>query len=166
MLIKGQVSAPENTALPLLRAHHLPVPCLEAGKTIAKSGLAGAMIDLSDGLASDLRHVCEASGVGARIFRSALPLSREIRELTEINSLDPFDLALYGGEDYRLLVTVPSERRPEFEALFEHEEPCTIFKVGEITANKGIRMVMADGQEDALTIGGYDHFHRNRGTIG
>ncbi len=157
-LIRAEVSAPAKEASILIEAHNRPIPFLEAGRIIAGSKLAGAMIDISDGLVSDLRHICHASGVGARLFYSAIPLSAGVTALAHDNGLDPYELALYGGEDYRLLITVPSKNCAECESLFEREKPCRLFKVGEITEEKGIRMVMEDSREKALSIRGYDHF--------
>ena len=141
-----------------MEAHNLPVPCIETGRMIAQSKLAGAMIDLSDGLVSDLRHVCEASGVGASILHDCIPLSDEIQLFAKNNNLDPYELGLYGGEDYRLLITVPSENCGRFESLFKKDTSHHIYEVGEITVKKGIRIVMADGKEEDLSLRGYDHF--------
>jgi thiamine-monophosphate kinase len=157
-LITGKVSAPEEIASILMEAHNRPIPSLEAGRIIAESRLAGAMIDLSDGLVSDLRHICDASGVGARLFFDSIPLSEEVRSLAEISNLDPYELGLYGGEDYGLLVTVPAKNSEQFEKLFFEGKPCHISEVGEITVEKGIRMLMADGGEEVLSIRGFDHF--------
>jgi thiamine-monophosphate kinase len=141
-----------------MEAHNRPIPSLEAGRIIAESRLAGAMIDLSDGLVSDLRHVGDASGVGARLFFDSIPLSEEVRSLAEINNLDPYELGLYGGEDYGLLVTVPAKNCVKFEKLFIKGKPCHISEVGEITVEKGIRVLMADGGEEVLSRRGFDHF--------
>jgi len=157
-LVTEEVSAPESVATILIKAHNLPVPLIETGRTVARSKLASAMIDLSDGLVSDLRHICDASGVGARIFHHSIPISDEIQSLAQMNNLDPYELGLYGGEDYRLLITVPSENCGRFESLLEKDTSCHIYEVGEITMQKGIRMVMADGQEEDLSLRGYDHF--------
>ena len=157
-LIREDASVQEKWALTLIETHNRPVPFLEAGRIIARSKFAGAMIDISDGFISDLRHICQASGVGARFFCTAIPLSEELRILTETKTLDPYEFALYGGEDYRLLITVPLKNCDEFESLFEGENPCRVFQVGEITVQKEIRMVMADGEEKVCHARGFDHF--------
>lgn len=158
-IINGHASAPDSTASVLVKSHHNPVPFLEAGRIIAGSRLAGSMIDLSDGLCSDLGHICQESGVGARLFQSSIPISKEVKVLAEINRLDPYDLALYGGEDYRLLMTVPAGKCSEFQSLFVTGRPCQIYEVGEITSSKGLRMIMEDGKEVAIRAKGYDHFY-------
>ena len=157
-LVRGEFSGPESVVSPLMHAHNRPLPLLEAGRMIARSGLASAMIDLSDGLLSDLRHICEASKVGARLFITDLPLSEEIKALAQINNFDPYELALSGGEDYRLLTTVPKENAGSFEKMFNEDAPCPIFLTGKITEDKGIRVVRPDGVEERPESAGYDHF--------
>ena len=157
-LLFGEAYAPERTASVLREAHSRPYPFLEAGRVTARSKLAGSMIDISDGLISDLRHICDRSGVGARLSQSALPLSDELRLLAQINDLDPYELALYGGEDYRLLITVPEKNREAFEALFRNGKPCHVYRIGEIIEKEGLKILLANGNEKILKIRGYDHF--------
>jgi len=157
-LLRDEMKAPERTASILIREHNRPVPFLEAGRVIARSQLAGAMIDVSDGLIADLGHICEKSGVGARLARAAIPISDEVRLLAETNGLDPYELALYGGEDYRLLVTVPEGNAEAFEGLFHRGDPCHIHELGEITRKDGIQMIMENGSKKSLRVKGYDHF--------
>jgi len=157
-LVTEEFSAPESVATVLMNAHNLPVPFIETGRMTAQSKLAGAMIDLSDGLVSDLRHICNESGVGARILHHSIPISDEVQLFAQINSLDPYELGLYGGEDYRLLITVPSENCGRFESLFKKDTSHHIYEVGEITVKQGMRIVMEDGKEEDLSVKGYDHF--------
>jgi len=158
MLIMEKASAPEPLASVLIDAHNRPIPFLEAGREVARSGLASAMIDLSDGLASDLQHICESSGVGARLIQNALPISNEVKTLAKINRFDPFDLALSGGEDYKLLITVPKEHIDLFQRLFEESDLCPIFHVGEITESRTLEIIMPNGKKRRLKVTGYDHF--------
>ncbi len=157
-LIKGDCSAPEPLASNLKNRHNKPLPFLEAGRKVAASRLASAMIDLSDGLASDLGHICEASHVGARVFRGNLPLSFELKALAEMNGFDPRDLAVSGGEDYGLLITVPRKNRAAFERLFAAGDPCPVYRVGEIKGEKGLTMRGGEGREEELHLSGFDHF--------
>jgi thiamine-monophosphate kinase len=159
-LIKEEATGPDELAALLKDAHHLPVPFMEAGRMIARAGLASAMIDLSDGLLSDLRHVCEASGVGARLLRAALPLSKEVMTFAGLNGLDPCELALRGGEDYRLLVTVPEGHAGPFERMFHAGAPCRVYAIGEMTEKKGIEIIGPDGMEQVLEPAGFDHFKK------
>jgi thiamine-monophosphate kinase len=157
-LILGDLSAQDPFAERLKAAHHRPTPFLQAGRLIARSRLASAMIDLSDGLLSDLRHVCEASGVGAEVQQAGVPLSESLETLAAMNDLDPLDLALSGGEDYRLLVTVPGENRAAFEKVFAAGSPCRVYPVGVITAEKGLRLRKPDGSLQEVEPKGYHHF--------
>jgi len=161
-LIKENLSVSESCASSLKMAHNLPQPHLDAGRRIASSRMATAMIDISDGLISDLRHVCDASKVGAIIYQEEIPISKELRALGDTGKLDVLSLALSGGEDYRLLVTVPDEKAVLFEKMFENGEPCQIYRVGQITRAGGIRIVSPDGSERQAEIEGYEHFSQSR----
>ena len=156
-VIREEFSAPADASARLAEAHNLPVPCLAAGRLIARSRLASAMIDISDGLASDLGHVCEESGVGARVSLSAVPLSKELVSVCRQNGADPLDLAVSGGEDYRLLVTVPPKNGPAFERYLEKED-IRFHEVGEITKGKGVVFISEDGARRTPDVSGFDHF--------
>ena len=91
----------------LVLRHLRPVPRVKEGLALASSGALRSMMDISDGIGSDLRHILEASGVGAEIDCSAIPLSAELKNYCSRNGLDPLELAIGGGEDYELLFTVP-----------------------------------------------------------
>jgi thiamine-monophosphate kinase len=157
-LIMGEIESNEPSTSVLIEAHNRPFPFLEAGGMIAESGLASAMIDLSDGLFSDLGHICEASGTGAVIFYNALPISPQLAALADACRLNPRDLALYGGEDYRLLITVPRAHADTFQGLFKHGSPCHVYRLGKITAEKGIRIITQDGREKVVRPEGFRHF--------
>lgn len=158
-LIKKELSAPAPLAAALKKTHNRPIPLLEAGRIIARSRMASAMIDVSDGLLSDLRQVCEASGLGASLVESALPLSEELRALAEINSFDPYELALSGGEDYQLIITVPPKNVGSFQAIFEKGSPCRVHDLGEMTGEEGIKIVRPDGIREEIKVSGFDHFN-------
>ncbi|MBP5388992.1 MAG: thiamine-phosphate kinase, partial [Bacteroidales bacterium] len=104
--------------------HYRPRPRVAEGQALAAAG-ATAMMDISDGIGSDLRHLLEASGVGARIRVADLPVSAELRRCAGKYGWDVEKLAIDGGEDYELLFTMP----PAAEAALD--VPHTV--IGEIT---------------------------------
>lgn len=130
-----------------------PTPRVAAGRALA--GLASAAIDISDGLAGDLGHVLQASGVGAEIDAAALPRSPAFDALAPAGDA-ALALQLHGGDDYELCVCVPPENLPAAHAaLARLSLPLTV--VGEITAQPGLRLRCATGVR-SLPARGYDHF--------
>jgi len=141
-----------------VQQHLDPTPRVREGQTIARQGLATAMIDVSDGLIADLGHILEASGVGARIQLSQIPLSEEYRKKIVTYQSDPYQLALAGGEDYELLFTA-SEGRAEAIKKLAAELGTPITLIGEITRpSAGVTVVGADGKEFPVAQRGHDHF--------
>jgi thiamine-monophosphate kinase len=114
------------------------------------------MIDVSDGLSSDLGHICDQSGVGAEVFAEYIPLSKELTSAKGLKQA-PLAYALSGGEDYELLFTSPVELEREIMSL---RIRATV--IGAITRRKGMRMVTEKGDIHPLVPGGYDHFLRLR----
>jgi thiamine-monophosphate kinase len=156
-LLKGDLTGSDEIGKRLIAAHNRPEPQLAAGRLIAESMLASAMIDLSDGLVSDLGQVCRESRVGACIFAEHLPLSEALKAVCSANTLDPLEFALSGGEDYELLFTVPRNNADSLEKHLE-EEGHAFFRVGEIINGKGVHLVSPEGTERAITRSGFDHF--------
>jgi thiamine-monophosphate kinase len=134
-----------------VQAQLYPEPRCKLGRLLSARNLASATIDLSDGLSTDLRHLCEASGVGARVSEELLPLSLSL----EYPRRTRLALALHGGEDYQLLFTVP--RGKEIPAWLGD---VPLHCIGEIRRSKEILLVANDGRPSALPPGGYDHFRR------
>ena len=135
-----------------LKERHLrPRPRVEAGLAAARLGV-GAMIDLSDGLASDARRICEMSGVGCGVDLDRLPISDDTRELAASLGRDPAVLAATGGEDYELLVCAPE--RVLGEIAEAAEVPLTV--VGEVTGLGEV--VFRRGGDVVEGLSGWDHF--------
>lgn len=127
-----------------------PSPQVEVGKRIGALGIASSMIDLSDGVSSDIAHICRASGVGALINANDIPFDSGLIELAgSVNGM--LNLALHGGEDFELLFTVPPEK--SFTAELDE-----FFRIGEVTANIGVVELIRDGKAELLPPGGYRHF--------
>jgi thiamine-monophosphate kinase len=109
-----------------------------------------AMIDLSDGLASDLLQVCKASKMGARVYLERIPIAKESFALAEELHLDPVVAALNGGDDYELLFTIPLNKQDAIAAIPGAEI------IGHVVApEKGVSLVTPDGQEISITAPGF-----------
>jgi thiamine-monophosphate kinase len=142
----------------LVRRHRRPTPRVEFGQMLAKSGLATAAIDLSDGLSGDLSHICERSHVGAELNAAAIPLSSACRMYADCRSINPVDVALQGGEDFELLVTVPVRHRAKAERL-ANSIHCRWSCLGVIrSAAFGLRLKQANGISRSVQVTSYRHF--------
>jgi len=133
-----------------------PVARVEWGALLCERRLATASIDLSDGLSSDLAHVCRESGVGARIEAASLPLD-PLLEQAGLSESDALRLALDGGEDFELLFTV-SERNAR--KLPNELNGVRVTRIGEVTAERGKIRLIHKGRERILRPGGFEHFKR------
>ena len=129
--------------------HFCPVPRVAIGKVLRAKGLATAMIDLSDGLSTDLAHVCDESRIGAKIFASSLPRARVGRKKQRVS----LDLALHGGEDYELLFTAPRGKR-----LPSKIAGVPITCIGRVTRTRAILLTGENGSTKRLQAKGWEHF--------
>ena len=126
-----------------------PEPRVEEG--MALRGIATSAVDISDGLIADLGHILEASGVGARVVLEDIPLSATYRaRLREIG----WDTALAGGEDYELCFTAPTQNK----AALERALPGRFTRIGEITAQRGLNLLLPSGEPYTPALTGHDHF--------
>ena len=138
--------------------HLFPTPRLTVAQALARQHLATACIDLSDGLSTDLAHLCRASGVNAVIEKNALPIHPLARKLTESKALEA---ALNGGEDYELLFSAPpSVLIPASIA------GVPITRIGRLTRRRSAQPLMTlikpDGTSTSLEARGWEHFSQPR----
>lgn len=142
----------------LLARHLAPAPRVREGRAIAASRHATAMIDLSDGLGSDVLHLCDRSGVGVRVYAARLPLAPGVAEVAGRSGRPPWELALYGGEDFELLFTAPP---PAADVLRERMAALgtAVTAVGEVLSPpEGRWLVLPDGRPVPLEGRGFTHF--------
>ena len=148
----------------LIQRHLRPTARIGEGRWLSKARWATSAIDLSDGLAGDLHHLCEDSGVGAIVELAALPISSACRQYALSLKQDPEALALAGGEDYELLFTVPARLRRRFERA-SAKRNLRMSRVGRMTpANEGLRVMLPDGGQRPLPWSSYEHFRSRPST--
>ncbi|HXH67613.1 MAG TPA: thiamine-phosphate kinase [Candidatus Limnocylindrales bacterium] len=132
-----------------IRKHLYPEARVDLGGWLAERRLATAMMDVSDGLSSDLRRLCTASAVGAVIHPDRLPLPRGVQQQTARQ------LALHGGDDYELLFAVSPRNAARIPARYR-EIPLT--RIGEISKGQGVQVLGQDEKPEPLHAAGWDPF--------
>jgi thiamine-monophosphate kinase len=139
-----------------LRARQLdPTPRLRSGRALAAAG-ATAMIDLSDGLAGDSRHIATASGVALKVEAGSLPLEEGVAEVAAAAGREPLELAASGGEDYELLAALPADRLADASARIGNAAETALTPIGEVAEGEGVELRLPGG--GLLASRGYDHF--------
>jgi thiamine-monophosphate kinase len=141
-----------------LRKHLYPEPRLGLGRWLSEKRVASAMMDLSDGLSSDLRRLCEASGVGALVGSNQLPAVK-LAKAEQNGGLDPLQMALHGGDDYELLFTVPKSKA---KRLPRSVGGVPITRIGEITRAREVMVSDGDGEPRILEAAGWDTFRNSK----
>jgi thiamine-monophosphate kinase len=132
-----------------------PEPRVGWGMVLGEERLATSMIDISDGLSSDLNHLCRESGVGALIESSLLPIDHQVVELCGRRALDPLQLALHGGEDFELLFTVKPD---DVARLPRRVDGVELTRIGEVR-KEGDGVKISEGSRTwELNPGGWKHF--------
>ncbi len=159
-LKRKKTTALKPPAAPVHRvvSRHLdPTPQVALGLALAQSGLVRSAIDLSDGLATDLAHVCRESGVGAVVQAGAIPVSRASRTVARLLGLSPLNSALSGGEDYELLWTAPERHAAEAAAVAARILGRPPFRIGKIVSDRrGVHLESNRGMRE-ITYQGYEH---------
>ena len=152
-VIRAMVATPNHKLRPRdFPSHFFPMPRLDAGIFLRKHKIATAMIDLSDGLSTDLAHICAESSVGAEIEAEAIPLA----QLGKVKQTVLLHLALHGGEDYELLFTAPAAKKipPRIAGV-----PVT--RIGRITRQSGMSLIDEKGKRTKLAPQGWEHFRHS-----
>jgi thiamine-monophosphate kinase len=130
--------------------HFLPMPRIEVGRFLRQKGLASAMIDISDGLSTDLRHICRESRIGAEIQAKAIPVAMIGKPARQVE----LRFALHGGEDYELLFTAPRGKRVPARIA-----GVPVTQIGQVTRGQGV-FLERDGVKSKLPPQGWEHFRR------
>ena len=151
-------AASEGVPWSALQRFWTPTLRLREATLLSEYRICSAMIDISDGLASDLRHICEESGVGAVVWKDRVPVFdvAEVGEMCDRSSL--FEMAMYGGEDYELLFTVRPQNEAHLARLLGEDGFCSVTKVGQIVErSEGILLASGSGCKSEMRRG-FDHF--------
>jgi len=136
---------------PYVQKRHLePVARLEASQEISKH--AHAMIDVSDGVGSEVRHICRESRFGAVIFENKLPVHQEVFDMEKKMGIHKYYCALSGGEDFELLFTVAPDNLPKLKRVFSD-----FSIIGEMKGNPRELVLVSESGEEKEIPGGYDH---------
>jgi thiamine-monophosphate kinase len=140
----------------LLTAQYYPVLPLDFALWLGRNHPPTAMMDVSDGLSTDLTRLCRASGVGAVVYADKIPTVALPKSLKPPR-MDALTLALHGGEDYGLLFTIPPKIAARIPAVFGRTR---VTRIGEIVSGSGVKLVSSEGQIAKLRPGGWDHFRK------
>jgi thiamine-monophosphate kinase len=141
----------------LIEAHHNPYPQIKTGRIIASMKVANSLIDVSDGVAADLGHICTESKLGAIIEEEMIPTTAQFRAYCAKFQEDSRHLSLHVGEDYVLLGTVPEESATRLQKALE-SNGCQFHPVGKTVAESGLRLEGSDGSVEVIGAIGWDHF--------
>ena len=144
----------------LIRRHLDPTPRVHEGNVMAAAG-ATAMVDVSDGLAADLLHLCAASGVGAEVEIARLPISAPLRRVAAARRVRAWRWTLYGGEDYELVCTAPAARVAALQRAVRRAGGTPLHDIGVIVSRDRV-LVHPDGKRTQLAPTGWEHFSRPR----
>lgn len=147
---------------PIVEPHFYPKPRVKLGNWLARGRLATSMMDISDGLSTDLARLCEASAVGGTILAERIPAARipeTWRRRLRLPDGAALDFASNGGDDYELLFTVSPRRARTLPAKSPDGVPLTC--IGEITRGRKLILVGSNGKRSVLRPAGWDHFHRS-----
>lgn len=144
----------------LIEKHLMPEPKVAEGRFLVKNFPIHAMIDISDGLASDVHHICRQSGVGATLCEAKIPIDSATVAVAEILKQKPCDYALRGGEDFELLFTLPADFAEPLQDKFCKQVGYDCHRIGTLTGKAGsVVLELTDGTLEQIHADqGYHHF--------
>ena len=143
----------------LIKAYRRPIPRIDIARALASNRNIHGAIDISDGLSSDLIHLCEANNLGCEIDAGALPIPRGVRAFCSARRKNPIEWALHAGEDYALLLSVAPQRAVAICRMIRNSgAPASI--IGCFTASRGIYGILDDRGVRAFDSRGWDHLKR------
>lgn len=143
----------------LVERHLNPVPRVRLGRYLAHASLAASMIDISDGLAIDLGHIADSSGVGYKLFAGDIPIEEGVQKVAKMAGCSALDFAATSGEEYELLFTVSGSRAGELASGMRKEDfGCEIREIGEIVSDAGSRDIL-DEKGEKVEIAGSCFVH-------
>jgi thiamine-monophosphate kinase len=152
------IPLPEAVRLALQQRYAQPLPRVREASFLRRTEHLTSMIDLSDGLAGDLGHLCAESGVGARLVATALPLQDGVGDVAATQGKDPLEFALRGGEDFELCCTAPPGTLTPWLDEFRRQFDLELTRVGVMTAERALWLMHADGSQTPLAPQAFDHF--------
>jgi thiamine-monophosphate kinase len=157
-LITNNMESDAKEFKALCDAHLIPKPYLREGRFLARLGGVHAMIDVSDGLSSDIAHIVEQSNVGVRLYSEKIPISKNLKKFCDRFNFNPVEYALAGGEDYTLLCTISPDKIDHIAANYLKRFRNPLYQIGEITDSKKMELILWNGQIKTFAPSGWDHF--------
>ena len=148
----------DQVAKKLLDQHLTPYPHVSEGIWLAGHEAVHAMIDVSDGIGSDLKHILKASGLQGSIELEKLPISEELKQKAGTYEWNPWEMAISGGEDYVLLLTVDQAHFDQLSGAFEEEFARPLYSIGKLSRGEPRIVYLKDQQEVEDLSEGYTHF--------
>ncbi len=146
----------------LVQKHLTPRPRVREARFLVDNFPIHSMIDISDGLASEVHHICKLSKVGALVDEKKIPIHAETQAAAKNFADDPLDYALYGGEDFELLFTAPMELHETLPHKFSEQFAICCTHIG-VIENQNRRLLNSKGEMVELVAKGYDHFQKSNG---
>ncbi len=153
LLARQEVCSVENGLADLEKCLDFPQPRLAVGNRLV--GVANSAIDISDGLVADLGHICEQSGVGARLLLENIPVTAQVTEYLQQGG--SWSTVIAGGDDYELCFTLSPEKIDLLDQLRPSLD-CELTQVGEIVSEQGVSCILPDGSALDCSGSGYQHF--------